>query len=141
VNGKYVGQVNRTIRRLTLGALLVLSEPAPVAAQTAIAAVDRMTANVIRVEITVHGLEVSRSSIRPGRIQLWIQNKTALSSPVLQISTVRPGPRGEEAIARTRLETSRGGTKAWLETTLPPGTYLLSLAHAPTIQTRITVVP
>lgn len=110
-------------------------------AQNSTKTVEKANLNMVRVMITVNGLELSPSRVQPGVAQLWIENKTAIPKPQLLISTIQTVGQREETKAKTKVQALSKGQRAWNEVTLSAGTYLVSLEGAPEVQTRLVVAP
>jgi len=109
--------------------------------QNSTKAVDKANLNIVRVLLTVHGLELSPSRIQPGAAQLWIENNTAILRPQLVISTIQSVGQREEAKTKTKVELLSNRRRTWNEVTLPVGNYIVSLEGAPEVQTRLIVAP
>jgi hypothetical protein len=109
--------------------------------QSPIASVEKAKLNIVRVLITVQGLELSPSTLQPGLAQLWIENRTAIPDPQLVISTVQIVGQREETKAKAKVQALSKGRRAWNEVSLSAGTYSVSLEGAPSVQTRLIVAP
>ena len=120
---------------------MLLAGTASLAQDSPSFAVDRSSLNLVRVTITVHGLQLSQARVRPGRVQFFIENQTPLPAPELVISSTRLQGAVESRSPLTKLDGRRAGARIWREANLPVGTYILSLANAPEVQGRITVIP
>ena len=109
--------------------------------QGQVSALDKASVNLVRVTLTVNGIQVSPDRIAPGKIQLWVENKTAIAMPKLLIASVKTVAQREETKAKALVQVNSKGRRSWIEVSLSPGTYVISLANAPEVQSRIVVAP
>lgn len=102
---------------------------ASLTAQTGGLGVDRERANIVRVTLTVHGLQVSASRVKAGKAQFLFDNQTMMVSPEFTISRLR-GQSVNDAKDLLAKDESKGNSKrSWKEVTLTPGTYVVALAQ------------
>jgi hypothetical protein len=130
----------RTVAMLLgAGLCLMLVSGAKVTAQSVIAVPTRANLNPVRVVISPNGIEVNPKAIRPGRVQILLENRTALAQPELLIQELKRNGQRDELSDKARIASRRQGSRRWTETTLNPGTYVFALASSPSIQTLVTV--
>jgi hypothetical protein len=108
-------------------------------AQVSQIGVDQQSANIVHLTLTEHGLHLSRASVRPGKIQMLIDNQTMMIDPELVVSRARQLGAVETKDALTKVSERRVAKRWWRELTLPPGSYVITLAQAPKFQARFTV--
>ncbi len=101
--------------------------------------VSKADLNVVRVTVRVEGLQVHPRTVKPGKVQFWIENRTLLSRPELSISSLRVVAGKEEREAKAKLEVRGTTRRTWVEATLTPGTYALSINGVPGLQKTLTV--
>ena len=97
----------------------------------------KVTVNAVRITITTRGLYLSQNTVRAGAVQLLIENRTLIKNPQLQVLDAKPGANTKVGIA-----TAAGAArKNFQNVTLPPGSYILSLAADPAMKVSFEVKP
>jgi hypothetical protein len=95
----------------------------------------------LRVSITVHGLMVSHSVLKPGNIQVLVDNQTATVAAGLLFRRVQGNGNAEGRPSVELEREDQGNRKKAARINLTPGTYEISLAHSPQTTIRIMVQP
>lgn len=112
---------------------------AKVYGQTNAKAFQKGSINAIRVTISPQGIDLSQTKARSGTITFLIENRSGLKAPDLIISGLKVQNQKEDKEAKAKLDVKQPTRRAIHELVLSPGTWLVSLAGAPQVQTRLIV--
>jgi hypothetical protein len=97
--------------------------------------------NLVKVELTVHGLQVHPAIVRPGRVRFLIENQTMIPNPQFILSTVRGSGVQAAKADVAKLERKSSGMSGVTETNLGVGEYTVTLQSAPQLKSQLAVRP
>lgn len=129
----------KRICALVAVATILLVTPKPMWGQSNAKAFEKGSINAIRVTISPQGIGLSQTKVRSGTITFLIENRSGLKAPDLIIAALKMQNQNEEKEAKAKLDVKQPTRRAIHELSLTPGTWLVSLAGAPQVQTRLIV--
>ena len=95
----------------------------------------------VLVVLTTHGMSLSHSVVKPGKVRFLLANHTPLNAPALEITSAPTGGGSGIAAAVQQPANSESHNRRPYDATLSPGNYTISIRGVPGIAGQIRVQP